>query len=49
MIFHLKYIFMWIFLKPQPTGNVFIWDLALVFSEFTFFFRIRTRPVHLVM
>ena len=23
MICHLKYIFMWIFLIPQPTGNVF--------------------------
>ena len=26
LIFHLKFIFLCIFLIPQPTGNVFIWD-----------------------
>ena len=38
MICHLKYIFMWIFLVPQPTGNVFVLDIVLIFSVFTFFF-----------
>ena len=42
MIGHLKFIFVWIFLIPQPTGNVFIWDFVLRFLVFTFFFRIRT-------
>ena len=26
IICHLKFIFVWIFLIPQPTGNVFIWN-----------------------
>ena len=48
MICHLKYIFVWIFLKPQATGNAFIYDFVLIFSVFTFF-RIRARSVHLPM
>ena len=49
MICHMKYIFVWIFLIPQPTGYVFIWDFVLIFSVFTFFFRIRTQSIHLRM
>ena len=49
MIFHMKYIFVWIFLTTQQTGNVFIWDFVLIFSVFTFFFRIRTQSIHLTM
>ena len=49
MICHMKYIFVWILLMPQPTGNVFIWDFVLIFSVFTFFFRFRTRPIHVIM
>ena len=49
MICHLKYIFMWIFLIPQPTGNVFNWDFAAIFLVFTFFFRFRTRSIHLTI
>ena len=40
MFCHMKYIFVWIFLTPQPTGYVFMWDFVLIFSLFTFFFRI---------
>ena len=40
MICHMKYIFVWIFLIPQPTDYAFIWDFVLIFSLFTFFFRI---------
>ena len=36
MICHLKYIFMWIFLIPQPTGNVFNWDFAPIFFSVYF-------------
>ena len=49
MVCHLEYIFMWIFLIPQQTGNVFIWDFVPIFSVFTFFFCIRTRSIHHVM
>ena len=49
MICHMKYIFVWIFPIPQQTGNVFIYDFVLIFSVFTFFFRIRARSVHLPM
>ena len=49
MICHMKYIFVWIFLIPKPTGYVFIRDFLLTFSVFTFFFRIRTRSIHLIM
>lgn len=49
MISHLKFIFVWIFLIPQPTGNAFIWDFVLQFLVFTFFFHIRTRQCHLMM
>ena len=49
MIFHVKHIFVWIFLIPQPTGNVFIWDFVLIFSVFTFFFHFRTRSIQLIM
>ena len=49
MICHLKYIFVWIFLLPQPTGNVFIWDFVLLFSVFTFLFRIWTRSILLII
>ena len=45
MICHLKYIFMWIFVIPQTTGNVFIWDFVQIFS----FIRIGARSIHLVM
>ena len=48
MTCHMKYIFVWILLIPQPTGYVFIWDFVLTFSVFTFFFRIRTRSTHLI-
>ena len=41
MICHMKCIFVWVFLIPQPTGNVFIWDFVVIFLVFTFFFRIR--------
>ena len=49
MIFHVKHIFVWIFLIPQPTGNVFIWDFVLIFSVFTFFFHFRNRSIQLIM
>ena len=50
MICHMKHIFMWIFLIPQPTGNdAFIWDFVLIFSVFTFFFHFRTRSIQLIM
>ena len=49
MISHLKYIFMWIFLKPQSTGYVFIWDFVPIVSVFTFFFRIRIRSIRFIM
>ena len=45
MICHLKFIFVCIFLIPQPTGNAFIWD-SFFFRfvlQFSGFFRIRTR------
>ena len=29
MICHMKHVFVWIFLIPQPTGIVFIWDCVL--------------------
>ena len=32
MICHMKHIFMWIFLIPQPTGIIFIWDCVLTFA-----------------
>ena len=41
----MEHIFMWIFLIPQPTGNVFIWDFDLIFSVFTFLFLISTRSI----
>ena len=47
MICQLKYIFMWIFFIPEPTGIVFMWNFVPIFSVFTFFFRIRTRSIHL--
>ena len=47
MIYHMKYIFVWIFLILQPTGNLFIWDFVPIFSLFTFF-RIRTQSIHLI-
>ena len=51
MICHLKYIFMWISLILQPTGNVFIWVFVITFSVFTFFFPIGTpcRSIHFIM
>ena len=49
MIRHLKYIFMWIFLIPQPTGDVFIRDFVQIFSVFTFLFGIRTRSIYLII
>ena len=37
MICHMKHIFMWIFLIPQPTGNdAFIWDFVLIFFSVYF-------------
>ena len=48
MIGHLKFIFVWIFLIPQRTGNVFIWNFVLQFLVFIFF-RIRTRQFQLMM
>ena len=48
MICHMKYIFVWIFLILQPTGNLFIWDFVPIFSLFTFF-RIRTQSIHLII
>ena len=55
MICHMKHIFVWIFLIPQPTGNVFIYryyiylGLCSNICVFTFFFRFRTRSIHLTM
>ena len=49
MTCHMKCIFVWIFLMPQRTGYVFIWDFVLIFSVFTFFFRTRTRSIHFMM
>ena len=48
MICHLKCIFMWIFVIPQPTGNVFIWDFVQIFLVFTFIC-IRARSIHPAM
>ena len=48
MICHMKYIFVWIFLILQPTGNLFIWDFVPIFSLFTFF-RIGTQSTHLII
>ena len=49
MICHMKYIFVWIFLIPQPTGSVVIWDFVLIFPVFTFFFSYLIRSVQPVM
>ena len=49
MTCYMKYIFVWIFLIPQRTGYVFIWDFVPIFSVFTFYFPIRTRLIHLMM
>ena len=32
MICHMKHVFVRIFLIPQPTGIVFIWDCVLTFA-----------------
>ena len=48
MIYHLKYTFTWIFVLPQPTDNVFVWDFVQIFLVFTFI-RIGARSIHLVM
>lgn len=48
MICHMKYIFVWIFLILQPTGNLFIWDFVPISSLFTFF-RIKTQSIHFII